>query len=517
MEESRSAFAGRRDVRHAEIRLPAGAPAWMADRARLWAAVEAAEKRKDARLAKEIEFALPRDLPRAMWLVVAREMADAYTARGHVVDLAIHDDDTAHNPHVHLLLTTRQLLGDGFGPKIREADGVAFVRDARARWEKTANAALGKVGSGIRLDARSHAARGIERTPGVHRGPDPLERRAKREERARMSLPLDHDMMEARRELLADKRVLERFPLLSARPDWPPESRQAPGGLSFAEREEFRAFWREVNRRMLGEPERAPSDFEPSRSLDDRMSQIYERVADAERRTGEDRRAAFAAAAPLIREMQANIQKEMVAAGILREDSVMRWSEIERMFRNDQLDRELAQARAREAILTEPSREPKPTRADHERMARLDAQELERGSFAFEPNDRHLPVPDPNGDAISPQQRDRAEAEVLRDMQAPARSQIGAPRPERAPEDEREAAREALDRQARLPVSEREAEAYRLAPHEDRLDWLNDDRDTPQPKPEHHDDRLGWLDQDISHDRRREPERERERERDRER
>jgi hypothetical protein len=488
----------------------------MANRAMLWNAVEAAERRKDARLAKEIEFALPRTLPRPMWLAVAREMADAYTARGHVVDLAIHDDDTAHNPHVHLLLTTRQIVGDGFGPKIREADGVAFVRDARARWEKIANAALGKIGSAVKLDARSYAARGIDRTPGAHRGPDPAERRAKREERARMSLPLDHDMMEARRELLADKRVPERYPLLSARPDWPPESRQAPGGLSFAERDEFRAFWRDVNRRMLGEPERAPSDFEPTRSLDDRMSEVYARVLDAERQAGEDRRAAFAAAAPLIREMQANIQKEMVAAGILREDSVMHWAEIERLFRNDQLDRELAQARAREAARTEPSREPKPTRADHERMARYDAEELERQSFSFDRRESHLPVPDPNGDSISQAEHERAEQGMLQEVESSARSQIGASRPEKAPETGREAAREAFERQARLPVSDREAEAYRLAPHEDRLDWLDVPRQqTPAPERQPTDDRLGWLEQDKPRDRKREQERERERDRER--
>ncbi|QYA12026.1 MobA/MobL family protein [Rhizobium sp. AB2/73] len=156
-EERLSAFGGRRDVLYAEIRVPLDAPAWAAERAQLWNAAEAAERRKDARLAKEIEIALPRDLPRPTWLRLARAMADIYTAQGFVADLAIHDDGSAHNPHVHILLTTRVLTESGFGPKIREADGLKFVTDARKSWETLANEALTEAGlSGV--DARCQSA-----------------------------------------------------------------------------------------------------------------------------------------------------------------------------------------------------------------------------------------------------------------------------------------------------------------------------------------------------------------------
>ena len=50
-------------VEAAEIVLPAGAPAWMADREKLWNSAEAAETRKDSRLARELVVALPNDLP----------------------------------------------------------------------------------------------------------------------------------------------------------------------------------------------------------------------------------------------------------------------------------------------------------------------------------------------------------------------------------------------------------------------------------------------------------------------
>ncbi len=179
-EERLSVFGGRRDIFASEIRLPEGAPSWMTDRTRLWNAVEIAEKRKDARLAKELEFALPRELPRAAWLAVARAMADSYTAQGFVADLAIHEDGTRHNPHVHLLLTTRVVSSTGFGLKIRSADGVQFVTGARALWARIANEALGKAGITVTIDSRSYAKRNLNRAPGQHRGPNQEERRARR-------------------------------------------------------------------------------------------------------------------------------------------------------------------------------------------------------------------------------------------------------------------------------------------------------------------------------------------------
>ncbi|MGX5844145.1 MobA/MobL family protein [Mesorhizobium sp. ArgA1] len=179
-EERLSDFGGRRDVVATEIRLPERAPRWMGERAALWNAVEAAEKRKDARLAKEVEFALPLELPRSAWLAVARTMADAYTAQGFVVDLAIHDDGTRHNPHVHLLMSTRVVGEDGFGLKIRSADGRQFVTEARALWERVANDALSKAGLAVAIDGRSYAKRRLGQHPGLHRGPNRQERRARR-------------------------------------------------------------------------------------------------------------------------------------------------------------------------------------------------------------------------------------------------------------------------------------------------------------------------------------------------
>lgn len=192
-EERLADFGGRRDVVASGICLPVGAPEWMDDRTRLWNAVEVAEKRVDSRLAKEVEFALPRELPRDAWLIVARAMANAYAAQGFVADFAIHDDGTQHNPHVHILLTTRVVSAEGFGPKIRSADGRQFVTEARALWERIANDALKAAGVAVVLDSRSYAKRRLDREPGKHRGPDPEERRMRRQRQREREQTMQRD------------------------------------------------------------------------------------------------------------------------------------------------------------------------------------------------------------------------------------------------------------------------------------------------------------------------------------
>src|SRR3954454_16182247 len=64
-------FSQKADVVHSEILLPEGAPERWLDRGVLWNEVEAVEKRKDAQLAREVEFALPRELSREEGVALA--------------------------------------------------------------------------------------------------------------------------------------------------------------------------------------------------------------------------------------------------------------------------------------------------------------------------------------------------------------------------------------------------------------------------------------------------------------
>ncbi|MGX9147188.1 MobQ family relaxase [Mesorhizobium sp. 128a] len=284
-EERESAFGGRRDVVHSEIRVPAGAPAWMRDRAKLWNAVEAAEKRKDARLAKEIEFALPREVAPAIWRELTSTMADAYTRQGYVVDLAIHEDGSNNNPHAHMLLTTRRITADGFAEKLREADGVRFVTEARARWAKIANASFAGAGLDTRIDARSKASSGLSPRASRHLGAD---RQARRGRRAQIDV---ERIAKVRQELNMPNPLAELYPHLALRRDWPPESREPAPDMTEHERDEFWQYWQSQDHEQ-GEPvaERdlpvlsPDGDLIPSHELEaaqDRMIAEVEQAADA--------------------------------------------------------------------------------------------------------------------------------------------------------------------------------------------------------------------------------------------
>src|SRR5215212_950557 len=114
-------FSHKTDVVHSEILLPEGAPARWADRGVLWNAVEAAEKRKDAQLAREVEFALPRELSREEGVALARDfVAEQFVSRGMVADLNVHWPVDAHGeakPHAHVMLTLREAGPGGVRPQ----------------------------------------------------------------------------------------------------------------------------------------------------------------------------------------------------------------------------------------------------------------------------------------------------------------------------------------------------------------------------------------------------------------
>lgn len=167
---------------------PTNGPDWARDRQSLWSTVEQTEKRHDARLAKEIEFAIPYDIPRTEWHILARHMAAPYIEQDHAVDYAIHLGEDGNNPHIHMLITRRPLHGEGFGRVDRKFDQKGFYYGARKAWEAIGNAALVKAGSSKKLSAKSYSARGIAKTPGKHRGPDAQERANKRAERKNQRL-----------------------------------------------------------------------------------------------------------------------------------------------------------------------------------------------------------------------------------------------------------------------------------------------------------------------------------------
>lgn len=154
---------------------PDAAPAWMLDRSALWNAVEAAERRKDAQVAREVEVALPRELGLAqMRDLVTSYAASQFVAQGMVADVAIHHA-RGGNPHAHLLLTTREVSESGFGGKNRAWNDKRQVAQWREAWATHANRALERSGHEARIDHRTLAAQGLDRAPQVHLGPHVVE------------------------------------------------------------------------------------------------------------------------------------------------------------------------------------------------------------------------------------------------------------------------------------------------------------------------------------------------------
>lgn len=180
--------SARKDVTHTEIFLPSqfgDAPMdWARDRTRLWNTAEAVEKRRNSRVAREFEVALPSELSVERRLALARNFAREISDRyGVAVDLALHDPKPTGDPrhfHAHLLTTTREVRPDGLGAKVGldmqalqrlrmglPDHGTEFVA-VRERWASLTNAAFREANIEARVDHRSLAAQGIDRQPVVH-------------------------------------------------------------------------------------------------------------------------------------------------------------------------------------------------------------------------------------------------------------------------------------------------------------------------------------------------------------
>ncbi|NTG38708.1 Ti-type conjugative transfer relaxase TraA [Agrobacterium rhizogenes] len=180
-------FTRKEGVEHTEIVLPEGVSAdWALDRSALWNAAEFAENRKDARVAREFEIALPHELSAEGRLEAARTFSQDLANRyGAAVDFAIHaphEQGDIRNYHAHVMMTTRQVGETGLGNKTYLehknarllANGMATtdmqLRDIRQSWESIANSQLQRGGLDIRIDHRSHAERGLELSPTEHMG-----------------------------------------------------------------------------------------------------------------------------------------------------------------------------------------------------------------------------------------------------------------------------------------------------------------------------------------------------------
>lgn len=171
------------------------------DRNELWNKAEQAEKRKDARTAREYVIAIPAELiPQnesdqknpnlnkgaLLAIKFAQNLAERYSVG---VDVAIHAPDKEgdnRNWHAHIMATTRQLKHTDNGIELGEKALIELsnkklgtlnapktqqqVADIRALWAGLANNALAENGHEERIDHRSHAERGLAQQPTIKLG-----------------------------------------------------------------------------------------------------------------------------------------------------------------------------------------------------------------------------------------------------------------------------------------------------------------------------------------------------------
>ena len=185
-------------IAHTEILLPSHAPPDFQNRSALWNSVEKIEKSKNSQLAREIELAIPKELPPEQQISLVREYVnDNFVSVGMCADIAVHDKSDG-NPHAHIMLTMRPLNENGeWGAKSRKeyitdkngeriklkngnfktkkVDTVDWNEQSKAelwrsKWAELANKYLSENEIADRIDHRSFERQGTEQIPTVHLG-----------------------------------------------------------------------------------------------------------------------------------------------------------------------------------------------------------------------------------------------------------------------------------------------------------------------------------------------------------
>lgn len=224
-------YSRRTGVNHVESFAPQGLMPQASSE--LWNKAEAAEVRRNARVAREVLVALPHELDQEQRCELARSIAQGLADRyGTAGTLAVHDpgrEGDNRNHHVHILMTTRRLDASGqLGAKTRELDdvkqGPQEVEWIRALVENHTNVALEYAGVESRVDRRSlvdqhqaaltagdhERAEQLDRPATLHEGPRVTQIRREAARQGRMPLgALDRAAAnDHSRQLVADRTEL---------------------------------------------------------------------------------------------------------------------------------------------------------------------------------------------------------------------------------------------------------------------------------------------------------------------
>ena len=185
-------YRRRCDIAAAFTLLPPDAPPALSEPAALWNAAEAAERRGNSCVSREVLVALPAELTDAQREALARELAAWLVDRYAVsVSVGLHRPEHGANWHAHLLTTTRRITAQGLAEKVRvlddKANGPQEIEAIRAEVARATNAALSRAALPARVDHRTleaqrldaleagniRAALELDRVPTQHHGRAP--------------------------------------------------------------------------------------------------------------------------------------------------------------------------------------------------------------------------------------------------------------------------------------------------------------------------------------------------------
>lgn len=136
--------------------------------ARAWILRHEIASRKNARVCDKLIIALPLEFDANQRRAVLKDFADRITEGRAPYFAAIHAaGKDAANPHAHLILVDRD---QATGKRVMLTTEKGSTDRFRGVWEETCNAHLAAAGYAVRIDKRTLAAQGIDRTPQIHVG-----------------------------------------------------------------------------------------------------------------------------------------------------------------------------------------------------------------------------------------------------------------------------------------------------------------------------------------------------------
>jgi hypothetical protein len=167
-------YKRKQDVYHAEILTPDVAPEWASDRQELWNRAEREEKRKDSQVGRQFIMCFPTCLTHEEKIALSKQfLREEFVSQGYAVDVAYHDfqGKNAHNPHAHVLVSSRAITSMGFCSfKDRSWNRKDKLFELREKWAAIQNRHFEQTGREERVDHRSYQEQGITRVPEKHEG-----------------------------------------------------------------------------------------------------------------------------------------------------------------------------------------------------------------------------------------------------------------------------------------------------------------------------------------------------------